>query len=152
MLSLSGAARHVKAEIISIYVGSDQLSPSYGAADLFILLPRAIICPLPWESMACWDPVCLCFFYRLAGAAGTDAPRHHWLSGRARRCHRSTLTVCIAITSKTTALRHAMKPQRCRTIALMYYPLESYVQRYLALYSQVLAKARHDVPGSAALV
>ena len=49
------------------------------------------------------------------------------------------------------ALRHDMS-QRCRAIALKEYPLELQVQRYLELYSQVLANARHDVPGSAALV
>jgi hypothetical protein len=40
--------------------------------------------------------------------------------------------------------------QRCRAIALKEYSLELQVQRYLELYSQVLANARHDVPGSVA--
>ena len=48
------------------------------------------------------------------------------------------------------ALRNVMS-QRCRAIALKEYPLELQVQRYLELYRHVLAHARHDVSGSAAL-
>ncbi len=154
VLLLLGEGGETLAEEVGIaalnlgYVGSDQLKAiAYGAADLFILPTRADNLPLALlESMACGTPL---VSFRVGGVPELVRPG---ITGYLAEPGDATdLANGIMQLLEDDALRHAMS-QRCRTIALKEYPLELYVQRYLALYSQVLAKARHDVPGSAALV
>ncbi|HEY5866584.1 MAG TPA: glycosyltransferase family 4 protein [Candidatus Tectomicrobia bacterium] len=128
------------------YVSSDQLKAiAYCAADLLVLPTRADNLPLGLlESMACGTPL---VSFRVGGIPELVRPG---ITGYlAEPGDANDLSNGIIQLLEDEALRHDMS-QRCRAIALKEYPLALQVQRYLELYSQVLANARHDVPGSVA--
>jgi glycosyltransferase involved in cell wall biosynthesis len=122
------------------YVSSDRLKAiAYCAADLFVLPTRADNLPLGLlESMACGTPL---VSFRVGGVPELVRPG---ITGYlAEPGDANDLSNGIIQLLEDEALRHAMS-QQCRAIALKEYPLELQVQRYLELYRQVLANARHD--------
>ena len=119
------------------YVSSDRLKAiAYCAADLFVLPTRADILGIVFlESMACGTPL---VSFRVGGVSEVVRPG---ITGYLAEPE-DARDLCNGIVQllEDEALRQAMS-QQCRAIALQEYPLELYVQRYMALYRQVLAQA-----------
>jgi glycosyltransferase involved in cell wall biosynthesis len=146
VLLLLGEGGEAIAEAVGIpalnlgYVSSDRLKAiAYCAADLFILPTRADNLPLGLlESMACGTPP---VSFRVGGVPELVRPGITGYLAEPGDAH--DLSKGIIQLLEDRALRQALS-QRCRAIALKEYPLELQVQRYLELYRQVLANARHD--------
>jgi glycosyltransferase involved in cell wall biosynthesis len=117
------------------YINSNRLkSICYSAADMFLLPTRADNFPLvALESMACGTPI---ISFRVGGVPDQVRPgRTGYLAEP-----ENTLDFCEGILQllEDEHLRNDDMGQQCRDIALKEYTLELQVQRYLALYSQLL--------------
>jgi glycosyltransferase involved in cell wall biosynthesis len=153
VLLLLGDGGEALAEAVGIsalnlgYVSSDRLKAiAYCAADLLVLPTRADNLPLGLlESMACGTPM---VSFRVGGVPELVRPGITGYLAEPGEAPDLAHGICQLL--EDVALRQAMSHQ-CRAIALKEYPLELQVQRYLALYRQVLAPAQHEVQSSAAL-
>jgi glycosyltransferase involved in cell wall biosynthesis len=116
------------------YVGSDRLKAIiYSAADLFVLPTRAESLPLVLqESMACGTPL---VSFRVGGVPDVVRPgiTGYLAEPEDAQDFRSGIVQLL----EDSSLR-AWMGQQCRAIAVKEYALELQVQRYIALYQQLL--------------
>jgi glycosyltransferase involved in cell wall biosynthesis len=120
------------------YVSSDRLKAiCYSAADLFVHPTRGESFGLVLlESMACGTPM---VSYRVGGV--TDLVRPGITGYLAEQGSPNDLLHGIALLLKEDDLRRQMGVE-CREIAVREYGIELQAQRYLSLYTQLLASAR----------
>lgn len=116
------------------FLSSDRLKAlSYSAADVFVFPSRAENSPLVLiESMACGTPVVA---FRIGGVPDMVRPGETGLLADPENYEQ--LSAAIVRLLEDSALRTRMG-EECRTIAVKEYPLSLHIDRYIALYRQVL--------------
>ncbi len=128
-------ARDVDVETVSLgFVSNDRLKAlAYSAADLFVFPSRAENAPLVLiESMACGTPMVA---FRVGGVPEAVRPGLTGLLAEPGDTKEFSSAIVKILENAEVG---AQMSHHCRTIAVKEYPLSLHIDRYIALYRQVL--------------